>query len=128
MASAPIRLVVRGIEAFVERRVKQLAFEIVSNLVSAPSEGGTPVDTGWARANWQPSIGEPARGVSGSRESVSAAGQAAGLQQVLNWKLVSGTKVHITNNVPYIGFLNDGSSAQAPAGFVQAAIRRAVQS
>jgi len=30
--------------------------------------------------------------------------------------------VHISNDAPYIGRLNAGSSSQAPAGFVQRAI------
>lgn len=126
MASPPVRIVVRALEGFVERRVTQLALDIVANLVAAPSEGGTPVDTGWARANWQPNIGGPARTTSGSRESVTSAAQNEGLGALVGWRLASGAKIHITNNVPYIGFLNQGTSKQAPAGFVQAAIRRAV--
>jgi hypothetical protein len=33
-----------------------------------------------------------------------------------------GEQIHITNNAPYIRQLNDGSSKQAPAGFVERAI------
>ncbi len=36
-----------------------------------------------------------------------------------------GGRLFLSNNVPYISRLNDGSSGQAPAGFVQAAIARA---
>lgn len=128
MATPPIRIVVRALEGFVERRVTQLALDIVANLVAAPSEGGTPVDTGWARANWQPSIGKRAEAAVGSPDSVTGAAQSAGLSALLAWKLSSGAKIYITNNVPYIGRLNRGSSQQAPAGFVQAAIRRAIGS
>jgi hypothetical protein len=46
-----IRIVVKAAEGFAEKVVRKLALDIVANLVAAPSEGGTPVDTGWARAN-----------------------------------------------------------------------------
>jgi formaldehyde-activating enzyme involved in methanogenesis len=32
----------------------------------------------------------------------------------------------VSNNVPYINRLNEGHSAQAPAGFVQQAVAKAV--
>lgn len=120
-----IRIVVKAAEGFAEKVVRKLALDIVANLVAAPSEGGTPVDTGWARANWLPRVGSPATGTVGSPTSVTRSAQQAGLQQVATWKMGAG-KVWITNAVPYIGRLNAGWSKQAPAGFVQAAIRRAV--
>lgn len=33
-----------------------------------------------------------------------------------------GQDIHLTNNLPYIKPLNEGSSHQAPAGFVEVAI------
>jgi hypothetical protein len=36
----------------------------------------------------------------------------------------AGGVVEITNNVEYIAKLNDGHSAQAPAGFIEAAVDR----
>jgi hypothetical protein len=36
-------------------------------------------------------------------------------------------EVHVSNAVPYVQSLNDGHSQQAPAGFVQAAIAKAVE-
>jgi len=38
-----------------------------------------------------------------------------------------GKKIFITNNLPYAKRLNEGWSTQAPANFVQAAIRRALK-
>lgn len=131
-ASRRVRVVVTSLERFVEQIIRKIALDIVANLVRAPSEGGTPVDTGWARANWVPQIGEPFRGTAGTREqaeagNVSGAEQGQGLATVAaTYKLERG-KVYISNNVPYIGRLNAGSSRQAPAGFVEAAIAKAVR-
>lgn len=46
-------------------------------------------------------------------------GQARG-----GWRL---TETGLRNEVPYVGRLNAGSSRQAPAGFVEAAIDRALE-
>lgn len=124
--SARVRVVVTALEQFVGRIIQKIALDIVANLVASPPEGGTPVDTGWARANWVPRIGEPFRGTAGTRENVSQSEQGSGIAAVLGYTLVRG-RVYISNNVPYIGRLNDGSSQQAPAGFVEAAITKAVR-
>lgn len=90
----------------------------------------TPVDTGRARANWQPSIGAPITTTlpepSGPNIGTGAA-IAAGQQVALQYQ--GGAKsptVYINNNLPYIQRLNEGSSKQAPAMFVQSAIAIAV--
>jgi len=127
MASRRIRVVVTSLERFLDRIMKKIALDIVANLVRAPSEGGTPVDTGWARANWIPNIGQPVSSPEGTREAVSNAGQQAGIATVVTgYRVASGRPIFISNNVPYIVFLNEGSSRQAPAGFVQRAIAKAV--
>lgn len=38
-----------------------------------------------------------------------------------------GPQTHIRNDVPYVGRLNDGGSAQAPAGFVERALSEALE-
>ncbi len=123
-----IRVVVESLEQFVELLVPALALAITAALKRAPSEGGTPVDTGFARANWVPKIGERFQGLAGTRAEaelgqVSTAQQAEGEAELVSgiYDLARGV-VHITNNVDYIRQLNAGSSAQAPAAFVQAAI------
>lgn len=131
MATPRVRVVVTSLEAFIGRVIAALALNIVANLVRAPSEGGTPVDTGWARANWVPRIGEPFKGTAGTREqaeagNVSQAEQGAGLADLVGYRQERG-KVYVTNNVPYIVRLNEGSSKQAPAGFVQDAVAKAVR-
>jgi len=130
MTSRRIRVVVQSLEGFVTTLIKKLVLDIVANLQRAPSEGGTPVDTGWARANWIPNIGSPTKGVSGSREQAEAGilptGSTSGVAKVATSYRLSKGPVHITNNVPYILPLNEGSSKQAPKGFVQQAVRKAV--
>lgn len=132
MASRRVRVVVESLERFVEQIITKIALDIVANLTRAPSQGGTPVDTGWARANWVPRIGAPFTGTTGTREAaeagnVSSADQQAGVAELVaqTYRLEKG-RVYVSNNVPYILRLNEGSSQQAPAGFVQAAIRKAV--
>jgi hypothetical protein len=71
----------------------------------------TPVDTGNARANWVPSVGSPAP--NGDRKAGAAA--------VLAYQLEQGP-LFVSNGVPYITYLNNGSSKKAPALFVEAAV------
>lgn len=91
----------------------------------------TPVDTGRARSNWivgsGPSTGLIEAYVSGSGGSSGAANAEAALQQARDF--LSGTDVqviYISNNLGYIQYLNEGSSAQAPAGFIEAAVNAGI--
>lgn len=102
----------------VSTAAKALALAIVAELKKNPSQGGTPVQTGHARANWVPSVGAPFAGeVQGSSD--------AGMADVLAYTLDQGP-LWVANNVPYIRALNYGHSKQAPAMFVEAAIMRAM--
>jgi len=122
-----IRIIVDGLESDAEQVIKKLTLDVVANLTKAPVEGGTPVATGWARANWIANVATPRTDTVGSPENTTAAEaeQAASTGSVLAYKLASGP-VYISNNVPYIIRLNEGSSKQAAPGFVQAAIQLAV--
>lgn len=110
------------------KEVVALALEIHGQLVDNPPEG-TPIDTGWASANWWPAVGSPATGNSGQAAEGAVAGReaqrAAGVTQVLSYQLGQGS-IYITNNVPYIDRLNNGWSQQSPAGFVDKAVQVAV--
>jgi hypothetical protein len=93
----------------------------------------TPVDTGRARSNWLVTIGAPSGrtvpphspGKGGStvgdntRSAISAGGAVIGSRP-------KGRVIFITNNLPYIERLNQGWSAQAPAGYVEKAVGKAV--
>ncbi len=105
----------------IEKAARALTLEIDHELRKDPSQGGTPVDTGHARANWLPSIGVPA-----TAETHSAATHAAAVASLLGYRIENGA-LYVTNNVPYIGLLNLGHSSQAPLGFVELAMARAEQ-
>lgn len=133
MATNQIRVVVNSLEQFVDRVIRKLVLDIVANLRSAPFSGyGTPVDTGWARANWVPRVGSPPQGTVGTREQaengvVNAGAAEIELARIATTYSFRRGRIYITNNVPYIVRLNEGSSRQAPRGFVQNAIAKAVR-
>jgi ribosome modulation factor len=94
----------------------------------------TPVDRGTARSNWVVRRGSPfslvyrayapgrflGRGETANR--AAALRQAAGVLRGHN----DGAAIYITNNLPYIGRLNDGYSKQSPRKFVQRGITQGV--
>lgn len=104
-----------ALRSLIAQAAAGLVLEVTANLIEA-----CPVDTGHARANFVPSIGEPATGED------SGGAQAAGIAAVAAYKLGDGD-LHISNNAPYIDRLIAGSSSQAPAGWDLVAIDTAVQ-
>jgi hypothetical protein len=91
----------------------------------------TPVDTSEALSNWVVALGGSGYGAqpipphvlgsSGSSAEASAAIAIANAKEALR-KAQPRKALAIINAVPYLKQLNEGSSAQAPAGFVEAAI------
>jgi len=133
-----IAKVAKGMEAKLNRKMIGMAITIEQTLVLA-----TPVDTGRARANWQVTLDTPAKtevSSSGGNAQVGFVRDEAGrfakrypsAQETIARAM--GTLTHrrpeqnifISNNVPYIGRLNEGWSAQAPAGFIEQAVQAAV--
>ncbi|MGI4260847.1 hypothetical protein ACR2VJ_27540 [Klebsiella pneumoniae] len=108
----------------ISTHVAEIALEIHADLVENPPTG-TPIDTGWASVNWWMKTGSAPTGNDGPSGNVASrqAGQQAGIAELASYRIGSGQSVWITNGVPYIGRLNDGSSQQAPAGFVETAIK-----
>lgn len=114
----------------VNKVVRKAALAIDQTLVLA-----TPVDTGRARSNWIVSLG----GSQSETIDPYSPGHLLGLGETANADAAiaqgsgviarrkPGQEVHITNNVEYIGRLNEGWSAQAPAMFVEAAISAALE-
>ncbi len=124
MARETIR-VIAALDEVTERLMTFLSVEITANLIN-----DTPVDTGWARANWVPSIGSRNNTPASAEarvENVPAqrATQQSSIAGLTNYRIESGS-VFISNNVPYIVRLNEGSSTQAPQGFVQGGIQRGI--
>lgn len=109
------------LKRFTRDEVVRITLGAAANLAT-----DTPVDTGHASNNWIASIGSPATEVAGSHEAPDSGPQKEGLARVASeYQLPLPT--YIANNVPYIGALNDGHSKQAPTGFVQAGVLRAVR-
>jgi hypothetical protein len=82
----------------------------------------TPVDTGRARGNWQATLGAPADGVVSTLSPSGAEAIAQADAVIATYRGGPGAVICITNNLPYIVPLNNGHSAQAPAGFVERAV------
>lgn len=91
----------------------------------------TPVDTGRARSNWVVGTGPSTAAVDayapGTKGSTGGANTDAALQQARDFLASTDVKViYISNNLGYIQYLNEGSSAQAPAGFIEAAVQAGI--
>lgn len=112
---ANVDVIISELTQFTARQVAGLALGINNGLIR-----DTPVDTGWAQANWIASIGSPYGGVDGSHEAVTRGAQSAGLVSLASYHSLE--VIYISNNVPYIQPLNDGHSSRAPTGFVQTRI------
>lgn len=132
MASDPqIIRIFEELNGLTARVITKISLDITSNLKEQPP-AGTPVDTGWARANWVPNIGTPFEGNGEvTKPDFAAVAEAVGRQgsgeaSLFDYKLAQG-KVFISNNVPYITRLNDGHSKQSPERFVERAIDKAVR-
>lgn len=122
-----------GFDAFARRMKKraELVSDNASKAVRATALAidqrvvtSTPVDTGRARSNWIASLNTPSR--VGNREPLAGPGSAgpaiSEAQAVIARFGEDDASIWISNSVPYIELLNDGSSQQAPANFVQLAI------
>lgn len=128
-----IDFIVADLDNYTRGEVIALALNVNANLRSNPPLG-TPIDTGWASANWVPSIGEPFVDPAIDQVNEPTAGQVLsrareaeeGVNEVLSWRNGDGP-IFSTNNVPYILPLNNGHSGQSPRGFVQAAIEKAIR-
>jgi hypothetical protein len=126
-----IDIVIADLDRFTRGEIVALAMNMDANLRESPPLG-TPIDTGWARANWVPSLGAPVvldakvKDPTPAQVSTRQAAADSGLNDVLSWKKEDGP-IFIANNVPYIGALNNGHSPQSPRGFVQNALEKAVR-
>lgn len=103
---------------------QQVALPVVERLIT-----DTPVDTSNAESNWQVGIGgSPAGpipphylGEHGSTDQASQ-GEAKALARSRIASVKAGQPIYISNNVPYIIKLDQGSSPQAPLGFTHLAL------
>lgn len=102
------------------RRVQRRAAIAINQTVVL----ATPVDTGHARANWQVGLG------SAPKNELDEEDKAGGPTLARNNSAIGKSPlrkaIFLSNLVPYIGELNRGSSAKAPAMFVQLAVQEAI--
>jgi len=131
--------ITKQLGAFTSKSAKLLAVEVHGNLVAAPSQGGTPVDTGFARSKWIPKVGAPGTGDTAeggasnntegqaSSGNVSDAAAQAALARIVAFYKIEQGSIFMTNSAPYITRLNEGWSKQAGAGFVQRAIAKGIK-
>ncbi len=99
-----------------ETLVGDVIEEIGDRLVPA-----TPVDTGFARANWRPSLNIPIDVPLSFLDPSGQATMARIATLAARWQI--GDIAYIRNNIAYIAALNAGSSPQAPPDFVSTAAR-----
>jgi hypothetical protein len=90
-------------------RVRSTAIKFMGHVTKE-----TPVDTGRARANWNMSADAP--------DFTTTENTA--IPDVTT--APEGKALYVTNGLPYIVKLNEGSSQQSPAGFVERSIKLAV--
>lgn len=114
----------KKVEEDVNKIAKEVAMEVVTYLAYK-----TPVDTSKALSNWQVGINTAktseieaySPGNNGSTQGASAATTINNADSALKARKF-GQDIHITNNAEYIKDLENGSSRQAPTGFVAFAI------
>ena len=93
----------KSMDIELETVVRKLAFEIYKGVTQK-----TPVDTGRAKANWMLGYGSINSTIT-NNTTFTAVQPPKG----------SGKRpIYITNNLPYINKLENGSSKQAPTGMV----------
>lgn len=111
----------RKIQVAPQKVVKKVAFQLFRRIIEK-----TPVDTGRARASWNIAIGSTNNAVMPEGQYKQGPGAlAAKANSVLAGYGADGRLpvVWISNNLSYIGALEDGhSQAQAPAGMVALSI------
>ena len=103
-------VIMAGLDAHCEQEIVRLTSEIHATLTE-----DTPIDIGWARAGWVPSIGRPYSGGAdldpdGAQVSIALGRAAQGQAELVSYNLADGD-TFVTNNVPYIQRLNEGWSA-----------------
>ena len=113
-------------------RIDQAASELAADIAIRMAEdliANTPVDITTAVSNWQVGFNQPVMfdlpaiypGERGSTAAQSRDAALAHVKRVLAEK-DPGDIIFLSNLTPYIIELNNGSSRQAPAGFIERSI------
>lgn len=94
-------------DAFARQVVQELASRVVQR---------TPVDTGFLRGSWQPSIGEPSLTHKGSEDKAGAKVSAA--ISVIIPQIKAGVKFYLMNNANYARPVEYGTAKMAGRHYV----------
>jgi hypothetical protein len=111
--------IARKLNETVETVQRHAAFNIFGRIVES-----NPVDTGYSRSNWNVSLDTPNLTVSPppTKETGRNAYAAPNFPENLT---TDGTRpIYISNGVDYVQYLEEGSSQQAPSGFIRIAFER----
>ena len=96
---------------------RKIALDALTGIVD-----NNPVLTGQSRGNWQVSNGSPVEGILNTTDKDGARTKANG-NAIINQSTPFGV-IYITNNLPYIIPLEEGSSGKAPEGMVAITLDR----
>jgi hypothetical protein len=130
LADEQLSFLIADLRTFTATETRALALDVQANL-----QEDTPRDVGWARANWVMSVGAAVEdpvvaAVSNptpAQVSQAQVRQTQSLGEVTAYTDIGQGAIFTTNNVPYIGRLNDGWSQQAGSAFIQRSASRAMQ-
>lgn len=103
-------------EVEMKQVVQKIAMEAFGRVILR-----TPVDTGRARANWGCTIGSPRSGGPTEDTDKSGAATRSAVSDTVQQFPGDGS-VFLTNSLPYINELENGSSRQMPSGMVRATV------
>ena len=116
----------------IPKGVSKLAQDVAKG-IGATVVDTTKVDTGLARSNWRATISAPASGTIppyapgvalGIGEGANAsAAKAQQRQAIARFDASKHESIFITNNIPYIVALNNGSSVHSPGKMVELGIQ-----
>ena len=88
----------------------------------------TPKLTGAATGEWQVTINERATSLTDRKDLTGTKTANAGISIINRSKSEKYPDIWVSNLIDYITYLNDGSSDQAPAKFIETAEREALAS
>ena len=89
-----------------DKAIKAVCTDISSKVIQR-----TPVDTGRARGNWQPSIGNP---ITNTTDETDKSGRDTAANAENTAKEAPGNIFYLMNNLPYIGVLEYGRYPNPP--------------
>ena len=119
MAYAKSLSIFDDISAEVNKEGRALGINLLNGLVML-----TPVDTGRAKGNWFVGLNKSVRTIEEDRRQSAALSE--GLNVIGGAKSIKYPEIVLSNNLPYIESLNNGTSDQAPKKFIETEIDRVV--